>query len=100
MEKILCYHENEVRTIKSLCLAHLLYNGLLLVKALFGSGLRDAAGRAAKLPGDLLALGLGRELGHLLAVRPAHLAGPRGALLLGGVALGHVLALLLLLKIN
>ncbi len=76
---------------------HLLHDGLLLVEALLGSGLGDAAGGPAELPGHLAALGLGSELAHPLLPRAvALLHRPLGALLLGGVTLGHVDALLLL----
>ena len=40
-------------------LGHFLDNGLLLVKALLGSGGEDTTGGSAKLTGNLLALGLG-----------------------------------------
>ncbi len=76
--------------------AHLLDDRLLLVKALFGSGLGDAAGGTAELSGHLLALGLGRELLDSFPAGVADLLGPLSALLLCGVALSHVLTLLLL----
>jgi len=76
---------------------YLLDNSLLLVEALLGSGGEDTTGGTAKLPGDLLTLGLGRVLLDLLLLSLTDLLGPLGALLLGGVTLGHVLALLFLL---
>jgi len=52
--------------------------------------------RAAKLKNDGLALGLGGVLGHTLLPGRALPPGPLGTLLLGGVSLGHILALLIL----
>lgn len=77
-------------------LGDLLDNSLLLVEALLGSGGEDTTGGTAKLPGDLLTLGLGRVLLDLLLLSLTDLLGPLGTLLLGGVTLGHVLALLFL----
>lgn len=75
---------------------NLLNNSLLLVEALLGSGLEDTSRGAAELPGDLLTLSLGTVLLHVLPAGGTHLLGPLGTLLLGGVTLGHILALLLL----
>ena len=77
---------------------YLLNNGLLLVEALFGSGGENTAGRTAKFPGDLLTLGFGGVLLHLLLLSLTDLTGPLGALLFGGVTLGNILALLVLLN--
>jgi len=77
-------------------LRNLLNNGLLLVEALFGSGGENTAGRTAKFPGDLLTLGFGGVLLHLLLLGLTDLTGPLGALLFGGVTLGNILALLVL----
>ncbi len=78
---------------------YLLDDGVLLVEALLRAGLELAAGRAAQLAGHLLTLRLGRVLLHVRLLGVAHLLGPLGALLLGGVALGDVLALLLLFRL-
>jgi len=71
-------------------------NSLLLGEALLWTRLQLTARWAAKLPGDLLALGLRRVLLDVGLLLGTDLLGPLGALLLGGIALGHVLALLLL----
>ena len=76
--------------------SYLLDDGLLLVEALLGTGLGDAAGGAAELPRHLLTLGLGGKLLDGLPLGDTDLSGPLGTLLLGGVALGDVLTLLLL----
>lgn len=77
-------------------LGDLLDNSLLLVKALLRAGSEDTARGTAKLPGDLLTLRLGGELGDALGPAVTDLPGPLGTLLLGGVTLGDILALLLL----
>jgi len=71
-------------------------HSLGLGEALLWAGLQLTTGWAAKLPGDLLTLGLGRVLLDPLPVLLTDLLGPLGTLLLGGVTLGHILALLLL----
>ena len=76
-------------------MAYLLDNGLLLIKALLVSADSLKLG-AAKLKNDGLALGLGGVLGDTLLPGRALPPGPLGTLLLGGVSLGHILALLIL----
>jgi len=75
---------------------YLLNNSLLLVEALLGSGGENTTRWTAKFPGDLLTLGFGGVLLDLLLLSLTDLLGPLGTLLLGGVSLGHVLALLFL----
>jgi len=77
-------------------LGDLLNNSLLLVEALLGSGGENTTRWTAKFPGDLLTLGFGGVLLDLLLLSLTDLLGPLGTLLLGGVSLGHVLALLFL----
>jgi len=76
-------------------LGNLLDNGLLLIKALLLTADSLKLG-AAKLKNDGLALGLGGVLGDTLLPGRALPPGPLGTLLLGGVSLGHILALLIL----
>jgi len=76
-------------------LGNLLDNGLLLIKALLLSADSLKLG-AAELKNDGLALGLGGVLGDTLLPGRALPPGPLGTLLLGGVSLGHILALLIL----
>ena len=76
-------------------MAYLLDNGLLLIKALLLTADSLKLG-AAKLKNDGLALGLGGVLGDTLLPGRALPPGPLGTLLLGGVSLGHILALLIL----
>jgi len=76
-------------------LGNLLDNGLLLIKALLLTADSLKLG-AAKLKNDGLALGLGGVLGDTLLPGRALPPGPLGTLLLGGVTLGHILALLIL----
>jgi len=75
---------------------HLRNNSLSLGEALLWAGHQITAGWAAKFFGDLLTLSLGRVLLDVLLVGFTDLLGPLGTLLLGGVTLGHILALLLL----
>ena len=76
-------------------MAYLLDNGLLLIKALLLTADSLKLG-AAKLKNDGLALGLRGVLGDTLLPSRALPPGPLGTLLLGGVSLGHILALLIL----
>jgi len=76
-------------------LGNLLDDSLLLIKALLLSA-DSLKLRAAELKNDGLALGLGGVLGHTLLPGRALPPGPLGTLLLGGVSLGHILALLIL----
>ena len=76
-------------------MAYLLDNGLLLIKALLLTADSLKLG-AAKLKNDGLALGLGGVLGDTLLPGRALPPGPLGTLLLGGVSLGHILALFIL----
>ena len=76
-------------------MAYLLDNGLLLIKALLLTADSLKLG-AAKLKNNGLALGLGGVLGDTLLPSRALPPGPLGTLLLGGVSLGHILALLIL----
>ena len=61
--------------------------------ALFGAGDDGAGAGPAELVRDLLAVGLGGVLLDVLPGEGALLDGPLGALLLGGVALGDLVAL-------
>jgi len=76
-------------------LGHLGDDGLLLGEALLWAGDQLAAGRAAKLLGDLLTLSLRRVLLDILRLLGTDLLGPLGALGLSRVTLGDILALLL-----
>jgi len=75
---------------------HLRDNGLGLGEALLWAGLQLTARWATKLLGDLLTFGFRGVLLDPLPVLLTDLLGPLGTLLLGGVTLGHILALLLL----
>jgi len=75
---------------------HLGDNSLSLREALLWAGHQITAGGAAKLFGNLLTLSLGRVLLDVLLVGFTDLLGPLGTLLLGGVTLGHILALFFL----
>merc|ERR1719435_808237 len=79
----------------ALFLGGVLHHGLHLVIALLGSLLEATASGGTQLPGLLGAPGDGGELLHGLLGHRAHLLGPLGALGVGGVAGGVVLALLL-----
>jgi len=71
-------------------------NSLLFVKALLWAWLEDTSRWAAKLTWYLLTLSFGRILLDPLLLRFTDLLWPLGTLLLSGVALGDILALLLL----
>jgi len=71
-------------------------NSLLLVKAFLWAWLQLAARWSTELTGHLLALGFWRVLLDIFLLRLTDLLGPLGTLLLSGVALGHILAFLLL----
>jgi len=75
---------------------HLRDNSLGLGEALLWAGLQLTARWATKLLGDLLTFGFWGVLLDPLPVLLTDLFGPLGTLLLGGVTLGHILALLLL----
>ena len=72
-----------------------MYNSGGFIKALFLSN-NSLKFRATELRDDRLALGLGGVLGHTHRTFRALPPGPLGALLLSGVALGNILALLIL----
>jgi len=76
-------------------LRNLLDNSCLLVKAFLLSN-DDLKSGATELKHNRLALGLGGVLGDTLGVLGTFPPGPLGTLLLGGVTLGHILALLIL----
>jgi len=71
-------------------------NSLLLVKAFLWAWLQLTAGWSTELTGHLLALGFWRVLLDIFLLRLTDLLGPLGALLFSSVALGHILAFLLL----
>merc|ERR1712133_325234 len=78
----------------ALLLGGVLDDSLHLVEALFSSLLEATASRGTELPGLLGAAGDRGVLLHRLLRDRAHLLGPLGALGVGGVAAGVVLALL------
>merc|ERR1719495_2278238 len=78
----------------ALLLGGVLDDSLHLVEALLGSLLEATASRGTELPGLLGAAGDRGVLLHRLLGDRAHLLGPLGALGVGGVAAGVVLALL------
>merc|ERR1719397_1345014 len=79
----------------TLLLGSVLDHGLHLVEALLSSLLEATASRGTELPGLLGASGDGGVLLHWLLGHGADLLDPLGALGVGGVAAGVVLALLL-----
>merc|ERR1719462_445939 len=80
----------------ALFLGGVLDNGLGLVLADLSTLLESTAGRGAQLTGLLDTSGDGSVLLDLLLLHRADLSGPLGALGLGGVARGLILALLIL----
>ena len=84
-----------LRLERTLLVGGVLDHSLNLVVTLLSSLLEPAAGRSTELPGLLGTAGDGSVLRHGLLHNAAHLSGPLGALGVGGVAGGLVLALLL-----
>ena len=77
-------------------LTYFLYNRFFSVETFLRPRRQLTAGRSAKLPGDLLAVGFRGVLGNPFGSFVAHYLGPFCALLFSGITLGNVFAFLFL----